>query len=224
MRFLDSAEIAAIQARTVVARDFLWITAKDRSTGNPSDYGFWNDHGTVTTSVVDGRTGATVSRDFYGVGMALNIGSIPLTADVTVRNVDIALPQIDDVAQLVVRGYDVRGAAIQLYRGYFDPATHSMVAAAKPRFVGYVDGAPIETPAEGGEGSITLNCVSTTRELTRISSESRSHESQISRAAGDAFYKDTGVVGDWVMFWGQAGGSPSAGKTLGGAISGASLA
>lgn len=224
MRFLDTAEITAIQARSVVARDFLWITAKDRSTGATTDYGFWSDIGTITADVVDGRTGATEARDFYGVGLALNIGTIPLTADVTVRNVDIGLPQIDDVAQLIVRGKDVRGAPIQLFRGYFDPATRGLVAAAKPRFVGYVDGAPIETPAEGGEGSITLNCVSTTRELTRTSVEARSHASQIARAAGDAFYKDTGVVGDWTMFWGQAGGTPAASGVTPGKAGNSSLA
>ncbi len=105
----------------------------------------------------------------------------------------------------------MRGAPMQLYRGYFDSATRVMAAAAKPRFVGYVDGAPIVTPKEGEEGSITLHCVSTTRELTRTNAEVRSHESQLARAAGDAFYKDVGVVGDWDIAWGVARGKVSGG-------------
>lgn len=204
MRFLDAAEIAAIQARTIVARDFLWVTAKDRTTGALTSSGYWNDHGTVTADVVDGRTGVTESRSFYGVGMALSIGSIPLTADVTVRSVDITLPHIDTVVQGLVRTTDVRNAPMQLYRGYFDPVTRALVAAAKPRFVGYVDTAPIFTPKENDEGSLTFTCVSTTRELTRTSNEVRSDESQQKRSAGDGFYKDTSVVGDWQLFWGQA--------------------
>ena len=215
MRAIDSAELTAIAARTVVARDFLWVTAKDRTTGADASYGFWNDVRTVAASVVDGRTGSTESRTFIGVGMALVIGSIPLTSDITIRNVDIELPQIDDFTQLLVRGYDVRGAPMQIYRGYRDPDTRALVAAAKPRFVGYVDGAPIVTPKEGGEGSITLHCVSTTRELTRISSESRSRESQLARAAGDLFYADTGVVGDWDIAWGAKRGVTAGGKTQG---------
>lgn len=204
MRDLDPEEIAAIQARTVVARDFVWITALDRDTGEPVSQGFWNDVRTVTAAVKDGRTGVTESRDFVGIGGALQVGSIPLTADITVRSVDVELPQLDNIVQLLVRGYDVRGAPMQIYRGYFDPATRVLVAAAKPRFVGYVDGAPIVTPAEGGEGSITLKCVSTTRELTRTSSEVRSHESQLARTGGaDDFYIDTGVVGEWDIAWGQ---------------------
>ncbi len=207
MRSLEAAEIAAIQARTVVARDFLWVTAKDRTTGALTSTGYWNDHGTVTVSVVDGRTGATESRDFYGAGMALSIGSIPLTADITVRQVDITLPHIDSIVQELVRGTDVRNAPMQLYRGYFDPTTRSLVAAAKPRFVGYIDTSPIVTPKENDEGSLTFTCVSTTRELTRTSTESRSHESQLARASGDAFYHDTAVVGDWQIFWGQKQGT-----------------
>ena len=158
---------------------------------------------TVTAAVKDGRTGSTVTRDFRGLGQALQIGKIPLTCDLTIRSVDIELPHLDVIVEQLVRTYDVRGAPMQIYRGYFDPATRVLVAAAKPRFVGYVDGAPIVTPKEGGEGSITLHCVSTTRELTRTSSEVRSHESQLARTNGaDDFYQDVGVVGDWDIAWG----------------------
>ncbi len=206
MRDLDSAEVTALAGRTVVARDLLWVTAKNRSTGADQSLGFWNDAMTVTASVKDGRTGSTVNRDFTGVGAALQVGKIPLTSDITIRNVDIELPHLDSIVEQLVRTYDVRGAPMQLYRGYFDSATRVMVAAAKPRFVGYVDGAPIVTPKEGEEGSITLHCVSTTRELTRTNAEVRSHESQLLRAAADAFYKDVGVVGDWDIAWGVARG------------------
>jgi len=202
MRDLDTAEIAAIQARTVVARDFLWVTAKNRATGAAEDLGFWNDIMTVTASVKDGRTGDLVDRSFTGVGLAMTIGTVPLVADITVRTLDIVLPQLDAVVAQLVRTYDVRGAPLQLYRGYLDPATRVLVAAAKPRFVGYVDGAPIETPKEGDEGSITLHCVSTTRELTRANADVRSHESQLARSAGDWFYKDVNLVGDWDIAWG----------------------
>jgi len=212
MRDLDSAELTALAARTVVARDLLWVTAKHRETGADHSLGFWNDVMTVTASVKDGRTGSTVDRDFRGVGAALQVGKIPLPSDITIRSVDIDIPHLDTIVEELVRTYDVRGAPMQLYRGYFDPATRVMVAAAKPRFVGYVDGAPIVTPKEGGEGSITLHCVSTTRELTRTNAEVRSHESQLARAAGDLFYKDTGVVGDWDIAWGVARGKVAPNK------------
>lgn len=208
MRDLDNEEVAAISARTVVARDFIWVTAIDRGTGLPVDRGFWNDIMTVSVPVKDGRTGATVNRSFRGLSAGLQIGTVPLTSDISIRTLEVQLPHLDEVVNALVRTYDVRSAPMQLYRGYFDPETRALVAPAKPRFIGYVDGAPIETPAEGQEGSVTLNCVSTTRELTRTNSEVRSHESQLARSGGtDAFYRDTSVVGQWELAWGQERGS-----------------
>ena len=43
--------------------------------------------------------------------------SLPLTADITVRSVEIELPAIDTVVAELVRGHDVRSAPIQIYRG-----------------------------------------------------------------------------------------------------------
>jgi hypothetical protein len=216
MRALDSAEVAAVQQRAVMAREFLIVTARDRGTGALTEHGFWNDIRPVTAPIKDGRTGATRNVDFTGVAGALDIGAIPLTADITVRNVEVSLPAIDAVVATLVRGTDVRAAPMQILRGYFDPATHILLAPAKARFVGYVDGAPIVTPAEGGEGSVTLKCVSATRELTRVSTEVRSHQSQLARTNGaDDFYIDAAVVGDWDIAWGENRGpttNPKPGK------------
>lgn len=205
MRFLDAAELSAIQARVAVARNLLWITGKDRTTGDPVSRGFWNEVRNVIVPVVDGLTGLTVSdRVFQGVGEALQIGAIPLTSDLTIRNVDVSLPHLDSIVEDLVRGYDVRGAPVQIYRAYLHTSTGALLASAKARFIGYVDGAPIETPSEGEEGQITLRCVSTTRELTRTSPEVRSHESQKKRTGNtDDFYKDTSHVGEWEVQWGQ---------------------
>jgi hypothetical protein len=212
MRFLDAAELAAIQSRNVVARDLIWITARIVGGGQQS-YGFSNQVRNVEMSVLDGRTGAVTNRTFYGVGGAFKIGPIPLTADIMVRTVEIDLPAIDSVVAEMVRGHDIRGAPLQIYRAYFDPDTRAQLAPAKPRFVGFVDGAPIETPAAGGTGRVRIKCVSTTRELTRANPDVRSHESQLARTGGaDDFYIDVAVVGDWELFWGQAragGGIPN---------------
>lgn len=216
MRFLDAAELAAIQSRAVVARDLIWITARPFGGGGQQSYGFSNLVRNVEMPVLDGRTGAVVNRTFLGVGSALKVGAIPLTADIMVRTVEIELPAIDSVVAELVRGHDIRSAPLQIYRAYLDPDTRAQLAAAKPRFVGYVDGSPIVTPAAGGVGRVRIKCVSTTRELTRANPDVRSHESQLARTGGaDDFYIDVAVVGDWELFWGQAragGGIPNGGR------------
>ncbi len=205
MRYLELAEIQAIAARTVVARDFLQVTVKHRITGAPVSIGFWSDAGLFTCDIVNGRTGATEEWTFNG-GALTSIDDIPLLSDLSVRTVGVELSGVDDGVQQLVRDYDARNAPIQILRGYFSPETHVLVAPAKARFIGFIDEAPIETPAEGGVSKITLSCASHTRELTRTNPDVRSHESQILRKPGDNFYRYAGVVGDWELFWGRKGG------------------
>ncbi|HEV7284027.1 MAG TPA: hypothetical protein VGN75_04150 [Kaistia sp.] len=202
MRSLDPAEITAIAARTVVARDFIVITVKDRITGNASPVGFWSDAGAFSCLVKNGRTGLVEAQAFVG-GALVSIGDIPLISDISVRTVEVVLSGIDASVIDATKTYDARNAPITIYRGYLNPDTLELVAPAKSRFIGFIDEAPVVTPAEGGASTVTLSCASHTRELTRKNPDVRSHESQILRKADDDFYHDTSVVADWELFWGK---------------------
>lgn len=211
MRFFDSQELSALSARSIVARDILWVTAKDRGSGAPVNYGFSSLVRNLSIPVLDGRTNATVSRTFVGLGAALKIEQIPLTSDLTVRQIHMELPMQNPVVEEFARQADPRSAPCQVYRLLFNPDTMVSLAAAKPRFVGYVDTAPITTPQAQGQGSLRLVAVSITRELTRESTDVRSHESQLKRSGdADDFYLHTSVVGDWELFWGRNQGATSA--------------
>ncbi|WP_336801482.1 hypothetical protein [Kaistia sp. MMO-174] len=205
MLALDPAELVAIAARAVVARDFVIFTVKDRITGATQDACFWSDGGPFTCQIKNGRTGLIETKSF--VGGALNsVGDIALTSDISVRTVEVELSGIDEAVNAAIRSYDARNAPIAIYRGYLNPDTLEPVAPAKACFIGFIDEAPIETPAEGGAATIKLSCASHTRELTRANPDVRSHESQILRKADDDFYHDTSVVGDWEIFWGKKQG------------------
>lgn len=199
---LDSAEITALQQPVIDSRNFVWITAKDRDTGLPQSFGFWSDGGPFTCNVRDALTNSTVSRTFAGGGL-VSVGSIPRATGIAVRRVEVDLSAIDATAETAFRTYSIRQAPIQIYRGLFTPGTFNLVASAKPVFVGFVDEAPVITPAEGGAAKVTLRCVSHTVELTRKNPDVRSHESQQRRAPGDDFYKDVATVGEWEVPWGE---------------------
>lgn len=203
MRSVASAVSTAYAGRALVQRMLVWITAKDRTTGDPESIGFWNDVGTVTFSVKAGLTLATVNRDYIGSGGLIEVGRIPLTSDISVRTVEVKCSQIDESVAIAIRGYDVRNAPIEIHEAIFDPATRNLVAPAEPLFVGFVDRAPIPTPAEGQDGSIALKCVSHSRELMRGNPALRSHEDQKKRSATDNFFADAGVVGEWQIDWGR---------------------
>lgn len=204
MRNVDAAVLAALQKGAIVKRVFVWITAYDLITNAPVSTGYWNDVGNVGATVIDADTLTSTVRTYSGSKKLTSIDTIPLTDDLSVRNVKVTLNILDDAVNNFVRGNNLRNARIQIHRGIFDPANFALVAPAELDFVGFVDGAPINTPAIGGEANCELACVSHTRELTRTSADTRSDESQKARHGGDRFYKYASVMGQRQIFWGES--------------------
>jgi hypothetical protein len=206
-RSLSSENYTALQERNLEARDFVWFVVRSRVDGSPVTDGYWSDLGQITADVVDPETGGTVSRTFFGANGLISISDIPLVSTLTVQNVTITLSQVSDRINDLVRTYDCKQGQVQIFRGLFDPLTREMVGPAFPRFVGFIDEAPITTPKEGDTGDVTLTCTSHTQEMTRANSDTRSDASQRLRSATDNFFQDASVVGTWEQFWGRGDGT-----------------
>jgi hypothetical protein len=206
MRALSSPNFTALQARALVARDFIWFVVRDRTTGAPVTDGYWSDVGTITADVVDPDTGATSNRTWNGAGGLIQLSDIPLVSNITVQNMTVTLSQVVDRVNDLVRTYNCKQGRVEVYRGLFDPSTRLMVAPATPRFVGTIDEVPIRTPKEGDSGDIVITCTSNTQELTRFNPDTRSDASQKIRSSTDNFFQDVAVVGGWQHFWGRATG------------------
>lgn len=211
-RTLASAVTDALAARELAARDFLWIVARNRTTGAPVADGMWSDVGTVDAQVIDPDTGNSVERTFYGSGTLISISDIPLVSNVTVQTVTISMSQVEDRVEELVRTYDVRQARVEIFRGLFDPETRLLVSPAVPRFVGFVDQVEIRTASENEEGAVILTCASHTQEMLRSNPDTRSHESQKERSATDNFFVDANVVAEWDIKWGNTSGKVEAEK------------
>lgn len=205
-RSLSSENYAALQSRQLEARDFIWFVVRSRVDGSPVTDSYWSDLGQITADVVDPDTGGTVSRTFFGADGLISISDIALVSTLTVQNVTVTLSQVSDRINDLVRTYDCKQGQVQIFRGLFDPLTREMVGPAFPRFVGFIDEAPIRTPKEGDTGDVTLTCTSHTQEMTRANSDTRSDTSQRLRSATDNFFADTAVVGEWTQYWGREGG------------------
>lgn len=212
MRNISTENLVALNARRLIARDFLWIVARTLDTGVPYSAGFWSDVGNVAAQVLDPNTGLAVTRNFEGSGTLISIGAIPLVANLSVQEVTIEMSQLDPATELVVRGYDLRQAGIEIYRGLFNLETRRLVAPALCRFVGFVDDAQIITPAEGEAGSIKLSCVSHTQEMTRANADTRADASQRRRSETDNFFQDVTTIGELEFFWGRHSGKLSSKK------------
>lgn len=213
MRTVTPAITAALEARALVARDFLRLVVRRRDNGNLVSEQLWSDVGVYVAEVVDPDLGVPIEYEWTGSGTLVQISEIPLVSNLTVQTVTINLSQVDSNIDRIIREYEAKQGRVEVFRGLFDPDSRFMVAPAECRFVGFIDEVVVNTPPEGGEGSVTLTCMSHTQELTRSNTETRSDASQRLRDPDDAFYQDTAVVSDWEVFWGsQKGKLPTAPK------------
>lgn len=209
MRNIPVSTQALLEAKTLVTRDFMRITGRVRETGAPITEAFWSDLGDVSAWVMDADTGEPAEYQFKGVGSLIAVDPIAQVANLTVQTINIQFSQLDARINELLRAYDIKLAKVEIYRGEFDPETWTMVEPAASRFVGVVDGAPVETGPEGSEGSVSIQCVSSAQELTRGNPDERSHESQVLRAPGDDFFIDVTTAAEDVIFWGRAGSAVS---------------
>jgi len=205
MKTLSLNTLAALNNATeqgIVIRDFVTISAKNRDTGDTETIGFWNGNVPVTANVIDPATGDSDSRSFQAGGAIVSIPSLPSGMETEVRTIRLKFSKLPEAVLNVVRTYNPKMAPIQIFRGFFDPATMSLVDPAVCRFDGYINRAPIKTPKAGGEGSIELECVSHARELTRTSGKLFSYQTIVQRSS-DKFGKYLDVAGAWRVWWGS---------------------
>lgn len=207
MRPISTANQAALAERALVARDFLWFVARDRTTGAPVTVGFWSDLENVSAQVLDPDTLLPVSRTYYGAGGLIEIDDIPSVSVIQVQDVHIRMSQLDEMVEIAIRGYDIKQARVEIHRGLFDPVSRKLVAPAVVRFVGFVNLVEVHTGAENEDGYVDLTCVSHTQELVRSNPSTRGHEDQLQRQAGDDFFIDAAVVTEWDLEWGEVRGT-----------------
>lgn len=207
-RYISEETQALLEAETLEPRDFMTISARRRSDGAVISDSMWSDVGDISANVIDPDTGNPVTRNFYGAGNLVKISDIPLVSNMSVQNVNLELSPIASNAEELIRGYDVRQAVVQIFRGLFNPSTGQMVEPAFPRFVGFVDNVEVVTPSENGEGSNNLTCASHTQEVTRANTATRSSASQRVVNSSDAFYDDAASTAEWKVWWGQVRGEP----------------
>ena len=208
MRNLDTATLDTIRdRRAIVPRNFVLVgPVTPIGGGEPVVFGFTDFGEDVTSNIVDGRTGETVSHLFWGDNAPVGeIDAMPLRVGVEVDTVLVKLNHLHPAVADLVRGHNCRNAPVQIHRGWLSPDSMQLVAPPRCRRLGFVNGTPIDTPAAGGEGSVGLRVVSQNRELTRTNPVKASREFY-ARRSNDQWGRYTGVTGDWPIWWGEARG------------------
>ena len=155
MKNVSSSFMAALtgaRENGLVVRSLVYVTVRDRASGFPVSLGFWTGGEDLDVDVIDGESGAIVTRTYLG-DVNLDVPDIPRVSDMTIQTVDITFSQIAPSVQQLARGFNARLAAVEVHKLLLDPVTGQAAGPAEVEFLGIVDGQKIEMPEAGGEGA-----------------------------------------------------------------------
>ncbi len=193
---LDSAAINHLTARVgVVPHWYLWVTARNRSTGLDETIGIWTGRRDVSLTV----EGA--SRTYTRAGALMQVGPITFEPGPVVRRQTVTLSPLSTQVTDMIRTYDARLAKADLHLGMHDPESGDLVSIPRV-FRGVIDKAPVVTPAKGGMSTVQVTMVSNARDMTRKLALKRSDESQRLRS-DDRFRRYASVSGSVGVWWGE---------------------
>ena len=196
---MDGTTATALASGSLVERDMLTIHGWD-SEGDPQTWCFWTGESDVAITVQE-VDGGTESRDFVG-GAGLDVPPIVDAIGLDARGIDVSISHLHPDVEDMARGGRLRLATVEIHRAVFNPSTRALVSTPYLRFVGFIEGAQIETPAEGGEGVLVLSCTPDTLALTKINPALKSHEQQLLRS-GDEFRQYGDTAGQVAFWWGR---------------------
>lgn len=195
MQTLDPNFLLSLQASRdagIAPVSFFWVRARNRDTGAEQTMGLWSGDDDITVNV-ETPSGGLSSRTYLG-GCNLSIPEgIPLVANLTDDHITVAVSQIADATQQLVRGYDVRLAYCEIHQTSYVGGAFASVPQLQ--WVGVVDDGPIDTPPVNGEGRIAMTVRSELMaQLTAINPAKSSDSHQKRRQAGDRFSEYSGTV------------------------------
>ena len=202
MRYTDP-QIQARRARRagIVSHALIHVEARIRGSRAPAPLGLWtgDDHLDFT---IEGQ------RRTYYAASVLDVPVIRSEIGLAVRRLRIGLVKISPAVEQLIRGYDVRGARIQIHRAEYDD-DGNLIEAPERLFKGWVNGAPIVTDAIQNDAGMvivpsraSLECVSNSRMLTMHGNRTKSDEMQRQRG-GDRFRRYATVAAEATVYWGS---------------------
>ena len=203
MKTLSLQNLAALKARSITARDFVSFTPRnwsDNSAAGP--FGFWTGIGDITASMIDPDTYVASDVTFAQSGQLLQVFDIESGSGMIVRELRIEFSGLLD-AEAVLRKYNVKRAAVIVWRGLMTKDGGALIAPGYPRFQGFIDHVDVVRSKEQGESKATVNCVSSMIDMTMGETGTKSDKYMRQRSPTDTFRQHSATVGEWDMVWGE---------------------
>jgi hypothetical protein len=196
MTWSISAQNHLLARAAVMPRWLLWIAAKNFGTLTAAPVGLWNGEDNLTFTI-DGSP-----RVYQGALSRFEIGPITHAAGLDVRALEITLAANAPETEDLVRGLAIRLAPVELHLALLDPDTTDLIDV-QPMFRGFINRAPLTTPARGGGGdSVTLELVSRMRVLALPGPALRkTDQAQRLRDSADAFRQYGSIAAEVQTEW-----------------------
>lgn len=180
MKSWTTGRLAARTSRAgLKTRLLIWIAARNRDTGALEGIGFWNgdDHQTIA------------GRPYFGAENLQSVGPLVSEVGLLIRYLDTNFAGVTPEILQAVRGYDMKGAAVELHRVDFDLVTDELIDSPERMFKGWVNKSIVNTPPSGSAGAtVDLTLASASRALTRTLTTKFSDASQRLRDEDDGFF------------------------------------
>lgn len=178
-------------------RMLFWVTAKDRSTGAPVTFGFWNGDDNQTFTI------GGVSRLYYGAGQIALPEPITYQMGLAVNQYTLDLSSLSADVQAAVRTYDARMAPVEIHRAAFNPLTDALIEEPMRVLKGQIEEAPFGTPEVGGEADLKIKISTNSITLTKKLTQTKSAATYELRSA-DKIGRYADVSGQIPVSWGSA--------------------
>lgn len=201
--FLDA--LLAAPSQGLIPRKFVWFEERERGTGVPVEIGLWSGNEDISVTVTSAKTGNPVTRTYIGGGSLLGVSDLPRVSDLTVQQIEIDLSQIADAALAIVFEYEARLGKVEIHEMTLDTVSRQPSAQPPYVFYGEIDRISVNLPAVGGEGSMSIQCVSDlVSMLTRTNPAKSSHKQQM-RRSNDRWGEFASTIKNWAVVWGEKG-------------------
>ncbi len=179
-----------------VSHALLWVRAKNRATGVEETMGLWSGED-VRVFDIQGE-----SRTYYGPAI-LSMPPIEGGIGLDVRQHRVVVPHLTQEVITMLRAYEPKLAPVEIHFAEFSTETRELMSLQRV-FKGWINTAPIETAAEGGEGQAEVLLVSAARALTKTLALYRSDADQKKRSSSDRFREYSSTTGLKEVWWGSA--------------------
>lgn len=190
----------------IIKRDFVWITAKNRDTGDLEHIGLWSGSLPITVPVERPDTGEIVNRTYQPIGDRMKIPAIPMEMSLKVRSLTINFSRLSPAVMNAVRVFDARKQPIEIHRGVLDKDSRQLVDPAHCRWDGLINKAPSDRGTIGNDGKprddgwVNLETVSHSRWLTMASGDKM--DAHFFESRGDQAGKYISTIWRVPMPWG----------------------